>query len=178
MNNVRDCNNTPGWREFCDDEKLISIDPGTNGGICIYSVVKKKVISLVIMPQTPLDLWNYLSKWQQNSRCYLEKVGGLPGMGGSAMFNFGKGFGHIEMCLVALRIPTIEVTPQKWQKVLQLGNKGTKSTNEWKTKLKERSQQLWPSTESDFNIKTKGDWLAVSDALLIMEYARQNEKMI
>ena len=79
------------------------------------------------------------------------------------------------MCLIVLKIPTNEVTPQKWQKSLQLGNKGDKSTNEWKTKLKIRAQQLFPYVESEFALKNKTAWLTVSDALLILEYARKEE---
>lgn len=97
-------------------------------------------------------------------------------MGATAMFNFGRGFGQLEMALVAMKIPTIEVTPQKWQKELQLGVKGHKTTNEWKTKLKTFAQQLFPNIERKFNLKTKTAWLKVSDSLLIMEYARRQEK--
>ena len=106
----------------------------------------------------------------------MEHVGGIPGQGGaSSMFNFGKGFGWIEMALLCNRIPTIEVTPQKWQKTLKVGSKGKKSTNEWKTKLVQIAQQRWPSVERKFSLKFKKDWLAVSDALLILEYARLTE---
>lgn len=171
---VRNCNDV-NYVAYAKDEKIIAIDPGKVGGIVVYSVTRKKVVSVVIMPETPMDLYNYLKKWLCNSRCYLEKVGGLPGMGGSAMFNFGKGFGHLEMALLTLKIPTTEVTPQKWQKALQLGTKGNRSTNEWKLKLKGRAQQLFPTVEKEFTIKTQGDWLSVSDALLIAEYARINE---
>ena len=164
------------WIKYINDDKIIAIDPGKAGGLAVYSLVVNKVISLLTMPDTPQDLLNFIKKYQKNSRCYLERVGGIPGQGGaSSMFNFGKGFGWIEMSLIANKIPTIEVTPQKWQKALQLGGKGKKSTLEWKTKLKQRAQQLYPTVESDFNLKFKKDWLAVSDALLILEYARINE---
>ena len=166
------------WIKHIKEEKLMAIDPGKNGGIAVYSLETKEVIDLVVMPDSPQDLLNFMKKYQKNCRCYLEKVGGIPGQGGaSSMFNFGKGFGWLEMSLISLRIPTTEVTPQKWQKALQLGNKGKKSTNEWKTKLKQRAQQLWPRVESKFNLKFKKDWLAVSDALLILEYARITEKI-
>ena len=156
--------------KYFNDRKVIAIDPGKEGGIAVFSLDSDKLIALVHMPETPRDLLLFLSKWQKNSVCYLEKVGGLPGMGGSAMFNFGKGFGHIEMALIARNIPIIEVTPQKWQKHLQLGTKGSKSTNEWKTKLKEVAQRLYPKVETDFSLKTKKDWLRVADALLILKY--------
>jgi len=156
---------------FFNDKKIIAIDPGKEGGIVVFDEDKRCLLAVEHMPETPKDLLIFISKYQKNSICFLEKVGGLPGMGGSAMFNFGKGFGHIEMALLARHIPTIEVTPQKWQKYLQLGSKGNKSTNEWKTKLKEVAQRLFPNVESTFNLKTKKDWLRVADALLILHYA-------
>lgn len=160
---------------YIKDEKIIAIDPGKAGGITVYSVTRKKVVGLVTMPETPMDLYGFLKKWFNNSRCYLEKVGGIPGMGASSMFNFGKGFGHLEMCLLVLKIPTTEVTPQKWQKVLQLGTKSGQPDRVWKLKLKTRAQQMFPTVEKDFNIKTQGDWLSVADSLLIAEYARITE---
>lgn len=155
------------WVKYVKDKKLIAIDPGKNGGIAIYSVDKDMLIEVIKMPPTPQELLNCLSRYQTNSKCYLERVGGLPGMGGSSMFNFGKGFGQIEMALIARKIPTMEVTPQKWQKTLQLGTKGHKSNSEWKNKLKIRAQQLYPNVSMT---------LALSDALLILEYAKIIER--
>lgn len=156
------------WIKHLRDKKIIAIDPGKNGGIAVYSVDKDRLIEVVNMPETPKDLLTYLSKYQTNSKCYMEKVGGLPGMGGSAMFNFGKGFGHLEMSLLCRNIPTMEVTPQKWQKCLQLGNRGNKSKSEWKNKLKARAQQLYPDVRVTLN---------TSDALLILEYAKIQERL-
>lgn len=156
------------WIKYLKDRKIIAIDPGAQGGIAIFSVDKDRLIEVVKMPDTPQDLLDLISKYQINSKCYLEKVGGLPGMGGSSMFNFGKGFGHLEMALLCRKIPTTEVTPQKWQKALQLGTKGHKSTSQWKNKLKAKAQQLYP--------KVPKITLAISDALLILEYARIIEK--
>lgn len=147
--------------KYLNDDKLIGIDPGKSGGIGVYSITKNKLIDVIAMPETPVDTLEYLKNFQKNSVCFLEKVGGLPGMGGSSMFNFGKNFGHLEMCLIALKIKTTEVTPQVWQKYFQLGTKGNKSTTEWKNKLKFKAQQLFP------HIKVT---LSISDALLIMEY--------
>lgn len=164
------------WTQYINDNKLIAIDPGKAGGIAVYSVDRGEIIDLVSMPETPQNLLRFIRQYQKNSRAYLEHVGGIPGQGGAAsMFNFGKGFGWIEMALICNRIPTIEVTPQKWQKELQVGSKGKKSTNEWKTKLMQIAQQRWPSVECKFNLKFKKDWLAVSDSLLILEYARITE---
>lgn len=164
------------WTQYINDNKLIAIDPGRAGGIAVYSVDRGRVVDLVSMPETPQDLLRLLRRYQKNSRAYLERVGGIPGQGGaSSMFNFGRGFGWIEMALIACKIPTTEVTPQKWQKGLQVGSKGKKSTNEWKTKLVQIAQQRWPRVGGDFPLKFKKDWLAVADALLILEYGRLAE---
>lgn len=154
--------------KYFKDRKIIAIDPGKNGGIAIYSSERNQLVEVVKMPPTPQELLSFLRLYQFNSVCYLEKVGGLPGMGGSAMFNFGKGFGHIEMALLCAKIPTNEVLPQKWQKFLSLGTKGSKSTSEWKNKLKTRAEQLFPNARKIT--------LATSDALLILKYGIENEK--
>ena len=78
--------------KYFKDRKVIGIDPGKNGGIAVYSLDKKRLIEVIKMPGTPQELLHYLRLFQFNSVCYLERVGGLPGMGGSAMFNFGKQF--------------------------------------------------------------------------------------
>lgn len=155
------------WRKFFNDKKIIAIDPGANGGIAVYSKERDMLIDVTPMPPTPGDVLEYITRFQVHARCYLEKVGGMPHQGGSAMFNFGKGFGQLEMALLARRVPTVEVTPQKWQKALSLGTKGDKTTTQWKNKLKERAMQLYPG------IKVT---LATADALLILEYARMAEK--
>lgn len=154
--------------KFFKDKKIIAIDPGINGGIVVYSVDRQKVIEITKMLQTPQELLSFLRIYSLNSLCYLEKVGGLPGMGGSSMFNFGKGYGELTMALLSCKIKTITVTPQVWQKSLQLGNKGTKSSTAWKNKLKSKAQQLFPSVGKIT--------LATSDALLILQYSIITER--
>lgn len=153
--------------KFLKHHKIIGIDPGQLGGISVYSCELKQIIETIKMPETAHDLLQFLRIYKCNSVCYVEKVQGVPGNGASAMFNFGRGFGHIEMALLALKIPYTEVTPQKWQKALQLGHKGTKTTSQWKNKLKERATQIFPYL--------KKITLSVSDSLLITEYGRLTE---
>ena len=154
--------------KFFKRNKIIAIDPGNNGGITIYSAEDKRVIESIKMPATPQELLNLLRIYSFNSICYLEKVQGLPGMSGGGMFTFGRGYGHLEMALLCCKIPTMSVTPQKWQKELQLGNRGNKSTTEWKNKLKAKAEQLFPYLRIT---------LAVSDSLLILQYAKIKEKL-
>lgn len=143
--------------------RFIGIDPGKNGGIAVLDG-DLTVISLFKMPETPQDLLNTLSSFRGDSVCVLERVGGMPGNGGSAMFNFGKGYGHLEMALLACGIPTETVTPNKWEKYFQLGTSGNYSKTEWKNRLKAKAQQLFPSLGKKIT-------LATCDALLIAYYA-------
>lgn len=142
-------------------KNIIAIDPGKSGGIVIYRKGQSRPF-IRNMPETPKQLLNTLKAFRKDSYCFLEKVGGMPKMGGSSMFNFGQGYGHVEMALLALEIPVETITPQKWQKEFQVGTKSKcASTTEWKNKLKAKAQQLYPSE----NIML---WNA--DALLILHY--------
>lgn len=146
-------------------KSYIGIDPGKHGGIAVLDETGA-VIDVVKMPETPQDLLGFLSQYKENSVCTLERVGGMPGNGGSAMFNFGKGYGHLQMALIALEISTEDVTPNKWEKTYQLGSSGKFSKTEWKNKLKAKAQQLFPSLGKKIT-------LATCDALLIAEYGRR-----
>lgn len=150
------------YMSYYKDNLIIGIDPGAAGGIAVYSLTKKRMVNVIKMPETPTDLYCFLKLHSFNSKCFLEKVGGIPGNGANAMFNFGKGYGHLEMALLACRIPTETVTPQKWQKEFQIGVRGKNtSKTDWKNKLKAKAQQLFPG----YNIT-----LAVCDAMLIALY--------
>ncbi len=146
--------------------KHIGIDPGANGGIAVLDD-SGAVIFFSKMPATPQDLIDCLSEFANDSVCTLERVQGMPKQGGSAMFNFGKGFGYIEMALIALKIPTETITPQKWEKTYQLGASRDCTKTEWKNKLKAKAQQMFPYIKMT---------LAICDALLIAEYGRRNRK--
>jgi len=155
--------------KYFNNSKIIGIDPGVNGGISIYSIDKKTLIEVVKMPETPTDLLTFLKLYSKNSEAYLEKVGGIPGTGGAnAMFNFGKGYGYLEMALISCKIPFVTVTPQVWMKFFQLGTKGKMTSTQWKNKLKAKAQQLFPRVKVT---------LIISDALLIMHYGYHHSKL-
>ena len=148
-------------------KRYIGIDPGKHGGIAVMGA-DGEVIDVVKMPETPQDLLDFLEQYKDDSFCTLERVGGMPGNGGSAMFNFGKGYGHLQMALLALHIPTEDVTPNKWEKTYQLGSSGKYTKTEWKNRLKAKAQQMFPHLGKKIT-------LATCDALLICEYgSRQN----
>lgn len=146
-------------------ERYIGIDPGKHGGIAVMGA-DGEVLDVVKMPETPQDLLDFLEQYKDDSFCTLERVGGMPGNGGSAMFNFGKGYGHLQMALLALHIPTEDVTPNKWEKAYQLGSSGKYTKTEWKNRLKAKAQQMFPHLGKKIT-------LATCDALLICEYGRR-----
>lgn len=149
---------------------IVGIDPGKNGGICVLK--SGRMILLSKTPETPMGMLVLMRKIAGLSKgdcvCYLEKVGGMPGNGGSAMFNFGQTYGLTVMALLATNIKTVTVTPQKWQKFFQLGTKSACASNTiWKNKLKAKAEQLFPE---------KKLFLWGSDAVLIAEYANSIER--
>lgn len=146
-------------------KRYIGIDPGKHGGIAVMGA-DGDVLDVVKMPGTPQDLLDFLEQYKDDSFCTLERVGGMPGNGGSAMFNFGKGYGHLQMALLALHIPTEDVTPNKWEKTYQLGSSGKYTKTEWKNRLKAKAQQMFPHLGKKIT-------LATCDALLICEYGRR-----
>ena len=146
-------------------KRYIGIDPGKHGGIAVMGA-DGEVLEVVKMPETPQDLLDFLEQYKDDSFCTLERVGGMPGNGGSAMFNFGKGYGHLQMALLALHIPTEDVTPNKWEKTYQLGSSGKYTKTEWKNRLKTKAQQMFPHLGKKVT-------LATCDALLICEYGRR-----
>lgn len=147
------------------EKRYVGIDPGVNGGIAVLSA-DGTVMEVVKMPGTARDLLDFLRRYKDDSVCVLERVGGMPGNGAHAMFNFGKGFGHLQMALLALEIPTEDVTSNKWEKAFQMGSSGKFTKREWKNLLKAKAQQLFPKLGRKVT-------LATCDALLIAEYGRR-----
>lgn len=149
------------WIKYWKVAKIIAVDPGKAGGVTVR-LLTGEILEVIPMPETPHALWKFLQKYKVNSRCYLERVGGMPGNGGNRMFNFGEGVGYWKMACVALKIPLEIVPPQQWQKTTCCGVKGNRTQTAWKNFLKEKAQALFPK------IKVT---LFISDSLLISEHA-------
>lgn len=148
----------------------IGIDPGVNGGIAVLGE-NGEVKDVRNMPDTPADILEYFKLYAAfPCVCVLEDVGqGMPGQSSSATAKFARHNGHLEMALLALGIKTIKARPQKWEKTYALGKSTACEKAEWKRKLKERAQQLFPQLGKKVTLKT-------CDALLIAEYCRKYYK--
>lgn len=146
-------------------ETIIGIDPGRNGAIAVMS---ETGVSVTKMPDTPRDIYDFLSHYASlPCVAYLEDVGhGMPGQSSSATAKFARHNGHLEMALLALGIKTIKVTPNKWERTFSLGRSSDYTKTEWKNRLKRKAQELFP------NLKVT---LVNADALLICEYAHRQE---
>lgn len=146
----------------------ICIDIGANGGIVHEDNAGK--VTAYKMPKTDeaklhriCDIVHTLQA--EDVQVTIERVGGYIGQRntGSSMFRFGEGYGFLKGVVLSLGLNLRLVTPQTWQKALDLGGKGKLSTTQWKNRLKARAQQEFPDVKVTL-------WSA--DALLILLYAR------
>lgn len=145
----------------------IGIDPGASGGIACSSVPGVAIGTVAYpMPSTERDVFEMLALTETANRmCLIEGVHSFPKQGVASSFKFGRNYGFLRGCLIALGIPFEEVSPQRWQKLLGIPSRGKQETKAaFKQRLKAKAQQLFP--EVSVTLKT-------ADALLIMEYCRR-----
>lgn len=148
----------------------LGIDPGTNGGIVLLDS-EGKLLKAHKMPDTPMDILETIENIKTGFPdvvCFLEDVGnGMPGQSSKATATFARHNGHIEMALLALKISTEKVTPNKWQKTLNLLSKKGESKTSHKNRIKAYSQRMFPSLKVT---------LALSDALAIAHWGFSQRK--
>lgn len=150
----------------------VGIDPGASGGVAVLTDRGYVLKTEPLGGKTDRDLWDLISGLRHTAARYfavLERVGGYTQAGGpqpgSAMFNFGAGYGKLKMALTAACVPYLEVMPQKWQKAVGVPTRGkAESKVAFKARLKGLAQSLFPNEKVT---------LAVSDALLIAYYCRE-----
>ena len=148
-----------------NNKTWMGIDPGKSGSIVIIDE-NREAVAIYKMPEDASELLEIFEKHSDVSFAILERVHGMPGMGGTQMFTFGKNYGHIEMALLSKKIPFETVTPQKWMKSMELGTKKFGETKtQWKNHLKAQAVRLFPKVKIT---------LAIADALLIAEYCKRN----
>lgn len=142
--------------------RFIGIDNGVNGAIAVING-GGYIVRVDKMPPIDAELLALLSAIRADSgyvRAVLEFAQAFPKMGTSSAFNYGKGYGSMQMALHAAGIPFEIVVPRKWQAAL-----GCLSGRD-KNITKRRAQQLFPSITVTH---------AIADALLMAEYCRRIE---
>lgn len=149
-------------------DKILGIDPGQSGGLAVLDT-RGNFVECIKMPSTPADILHTLESLNP-SWCYLEDVGmGMPGQSSKATATFARHNGHLEMALLACGIPTIKVSPAKWQKTLGLSGKKGESKQSHKNRIKAKMQGLFPNFKMTL-------WAA--DALAIAQYGFENRRNI
>lgn len=150
---------------------IIAIDPGASGSIVTFNTCNQKIDTYSLSDDSEVrDLFESLKSeyGAENIVCYLEQVGGFVAGNpapGSAMFNFGDGYGYVRGVIDAARIRRNLVRPQVWQKGIPGIVPKMKGAMR-KRALKEYSARLYPALK--VTLKT-------ADALAILEYARRIE---
>ena len=135
---------------------FVGIDPGQSGGIACISEAGE--VWAFKMGETERDTWMILCRNTIMDFALIESVHSMPKQGVASSFKFGRNYGFLRGCLIALAIPFDEVTPQKWQKAMGCLTHGDKNVS------KAKAQQLFPQIKVNH---------AIADALLIAEYCRR-----
>lgn len=137
---------------------ILGIDPGQSGALVLLNE-QGKIQNMANMPETPMDILETIEAMRPDV-CFLEDVGyGMPGQSSKATAKFARHNGYLEMALLALKIPTIKVTPHKWQKSLSLLSKKGEEKRDHKNRIKAWSQQRYPDSKVTL---TNADALAIA----------------
>lgn len=143
------------------------VDPGVNGGIAV--ALPGAAATAFKMPDTDEELLRKLQLAEtanEQKIAYLEEKVLFTGrkMPSSRGIVYGASWGVCKGMLMALGFKVTLVRPQKWQGALGLGNSRGMTRTQWKNKLKDEAQRLFP----DLKVT-----LATADALLILEAAKR-----
>lgn len=163
----------------------IGIDPGASGGVAVYrprgEIVELHRLSEITSDKELFYLFQTIIEHHVKTgygiNAVIEKVGGFihgRPMPGSAMFNFGMGYGKLLMALTGNGISFEEVQPQKWQKALCIPKRTkVETSSKFKNRLLAKAHQLHPRVPLWQQPKTKGQQLEVCDSLLIATYCHR-----
>ena len=146
----------------------VGIDPGASGGIVAIGP-DNHVLVHAKCPDTVHDLadvYRYIcelpGRYDDCSiKATIEAVHSMPGNSGRSMFTFGTNYGQWLGILATLKIPYVQVTPQKWMKFYGSLPKDKKDR---KNHIKHLAQQRFPKVKIT---------LSTSDAMLISNYLRE-----
>lgn len=149
---------------------FFGIDPGANGAIAKLDPDGRISAVLPLRGSTLLEAVEFIQTEQLNEAyAYIEQLHAAP-RGSIAAWSLGKSYGALQGILVALRVPVVEVSPQKWKAAFGLTARKSASDAEKKAASREMAQKLFPAAASLFR-RVKDDGAA--EAALIAEYGRR-----
>lgn len=139
---------------------FVGIDPGATGGIALLSADHK--LMAWAMPETERDISDVFEAVRTEVLfAMIEIVHSMPEQGVSSSFSFGQNYGFLRGMLIAHKIPFGDVTPQKWQRALNIPSGKGKTKTQHKNDTKARAQEIFPERKMTH---------AIADASLIAEY--------
>lgn len=145
---------------------LYAIDPGKNGAIAVFDHGELAGMSEC----TPVQLYLCLALdhlFEREAHVVIERVQGLPGQSGPAMFNFGQGYGELLGVCRAMGVTPSLVTPAVWKGALGLRREFGETTARFKGRSLEKARGLWPMAPYFKRAKDDGE----AEAALIGHYA-------
>lgn len=159
--------------------KIIGVDPGKSGGICLFDGEElKSVMTMPIYEQEngkdTID-FKKVSEYFKSikpDKVYIEKVGAMKAQGVSSMFNFGFTTGGLHGICAALEITLITVTPQKWKKYI-LNEKYDHVEKEGTILF---CQDMFPKVNLLATARSKVPHNGMADAIAIGYFGILNEK--
>ena len=142
----------------------IGIDPGKTGAAALVYADGHLVKD---WPGDVVSASDLLLEWRMTFHVQLvalERVHAMPKQGVSSTFSLGQNFGQWEGIIAAFALPSIQPTPQEWQKGLVKPSDGPDA----KSRALVVARRLFPDAE----LSRKKD-NGRADALLMAWWARQ-----
>lgn len=164
---------------------FLGIDPGLKGGYAltdpagdVYEAAPLPILKTSGKSSLNILAFSCMLKFFKNEEedttieCVIEKVHSMPRQGVVSTFTFGKNFGSLLGVLISLEIPTLEVTPQVWKKLLF----GYTSSD--KLKSIDFALSLIDRSDDFIHIRRGGKpHDGVAEAICIAEYARREKHL-
>jgi crossover junction endodeoxyribonuclease RuvC len=146
----------------------IGVDPGSKSGA--IAIIKDGHLSIFGMDrkseqQIERAFYDVLLDKGLTTQIFavIERVNAVKGQGLSSTFKFGVNYGFLRACLVANRIPFRDYLPKEWQKHYSMVRKKSESGPQWKERLLNVAQNLYPSVSIP---------LYAGDAVLLSHFAK------
>jgi crossover junction endodeoxyribonuclease RuvC len=138
--------------------KVLGIDPGLKGALCLLNAPERRIISLIPMPTIPyrkklsLDIESMVGWMLEHGGCDFvstEFVHSMPGQGVVSMFSFGRGVGMLQGAFKVLNVPVMETPPSVWKATI--GVTADKATSiEMAVRLFPKQAALFEGRRADF----------------------------
>jgi hypothetical protein len=125
-----------------------AVDPGVSGGVAVLN--DNGDLETSAMPKTHNEIFDMLLNIREAGirKIALENIVLFTGQNrpGARMIVYGVNFGFLQGVIVALGFTLTLVTPQQWQRALNLSNTGV-PRNKWKAHLATVAREKFPKAK-------------------------------